>query len=244
VVALYLYAITDRPKAPLPALAGVEDAPVFQLGYRNLAVVASRTASCDVPATEAHLWQHEAVVEALMADRATLPVRFGSVLPGEAALWSALAACQTELVAALDQVRGRVEVGVRVLWDDGGQPAAGRDRSEPASRQPASGRSYLMARLERERQSHALRQQAETLANQIHAPLAGLAAANTRQVLATPRLLLSAAYLIDRGRLEAFGREVRALGAAHPAVHLLATGPWPPYSFVTGLAQLGGPGAC
>jgi hypothetical protein len=243
VVALYLYAITDRPEAALPVLSGVENAPVFQLGYRDLAAVASRTASCDVPATETHLWQHEAVVEALMADRTALPVRFGSVLPGEAALWDALAAVHAELVAALGRVRGRVEVGVRVLWDDGCQPATSRDESEQTSGQPAgSGRFYLMARLEQEQRSQAGRQRAESMANRIHAPLARLAAANTRQVLATPHLLLTAAYLIEKDRLEAFESEVRALGAAYPALHLLATGPWPPYSFVTGLARLSGPG--
>ena len=105
----------------------------------------------------------------------------------------------------------------------------------PLEQPPAdgSGRAYLMARLEEERQAQAWRDQGESLAAELHAALAPLSAQSTSQVLITPRLLLTAAYLVDHDRLSAFRREVKVLIAAYPAVHFLCTGPWPPYSFVT-----------
>ena len=87
----------------------------------------------------------EAVAEVLMADRAVLPVRFGTVLSNEAAVQDVLAAHYADFVASLDRVRGRVELGLRVLWNS--------EFRNPKSeiRNLNSGRAYLMARLEEER---------------------------------------------------------------------------------------------
>ena len=260
--ALYLYAITDRPEAPLPSMPGLEDAPLCALACQDLAGVISSVTTTRVQATESNLWQHEAIVEALMADRAVLPVRFGAVFSNEAAARAELLTQQADLIASLNRVRGRVELGLRVLRpppcaapqeqppDDTLQrqaplaalrgPATNdkretvpRSQSAPASR----GRAYLMARLEQEQRARVERQQAEACAAEVHAPLARLAVASVQQVSATPRLLLTAAYLVERDRVEAFRQEVAALGAAHPALSLLCTGPWPPYNFVDLRAQ-------
>jgi len=241
---MYLYAITDHPDAPAPSGLGLEGVSLCTLAYRDIAAVASPLATAEVPPTEANLWRHEAVLEDLMADRTVLPVRFGTVLANEAAVQAALAAHYADFVASLARVRGQVELGLRVLWDDEEQRSRGAgeqgsERDSPlhlrtsAPLLSGSGRSYLLARLEEERQVRAWRQQAETLAAEIHAPLARLAAESTCKVLVTPRLLLTAAYLVERDRIAAFRREVEVLSAAHPALRFLCTGPWPAYNFVS-----------
>jgi hypothetical protein len=223
---MYLYAITDRPETPLPAGPGLEDAALRNLAYRGIVAVVSPLTTAEVPLTEDNLWQHEAIVEVLMADRAVLPVRFGTVLSNKAAVQNVLAAHYADFVASLDRVRGRVELGLRVLWNS--------EIQNPKSKiqNPNSGRAYLMARLEEERQARAWRQRAEALAEELHASLAQLAAESTQQVLVTPRLLLTAAYLVERDRVTVFQREVEALSTAYPALRFLCTGPWPPYNFV------------
>jgi len=65
-------------------------------------------------------------------------------------------------------------------------------------------------------------------------PLAKLAVESIQQMLITPGLLLTAAYLVERNQVAAFRQAVEALSAAYPALRFLCTGPWPPYSFVTG----------
>ena len=48
----------------------------------------------------------------------------------------------------------------------------------------------------------------------------------------TPRLLLSAAYLVERAREAEFVERSQALVAERPpGLEVLATGPWPPYTF-------------
>jgi hypothetical protein len=231
---MYLYAITDQPEAPPPAGPGLEgvgghETRPYSIAYRDIAAVVSSLTMANVPPTEDNLWRHEAVVEALMADCTVLPVRFGTVLADEAAVQSALAAHYADFAANLKRVRGRVELGLRVLWDDTQRPKT-NDTQRPS---PGSGRAYLLARLEEERLVRAWRQRAEALAAELNTPLARLAAESTLQVLVTPRLLLTAAYLVEQDQVTAFRREVEARRAAYPALRFLCTGPWPPYNFVT-----------
>jgi len=128
----------------------------------------------------------------------------------EAALSAAVAG--RELVEALGRVRGCVELGLRVLGAAGSQASA------------ATGAEYMRARLER-------RRELERLADELHVPLAALARDSTLALGTTPRLLLTAAYLVPRGDVEAFGETVASLQAAHPELGIVCTGPWPPYSF-------------
>jgi hypothetical protein len=223
---LYMYAITDQPDMPLPVQAGLEEAALLAIRCQEIGAVVSPLAARAVTPSEENLWRHEAVVEALMVDRAVLPARFGSLVASAPAVRLALAARYAELVANLGQVRGRVELGARVLWDSD-QP--GHKTSEVCPK--SNGWAYLMGRLEEERRRQAQRQQAEELARTLDAPLARLSAARVQRTLVTPRLLFDAAYLVDRDRVAAFRQAVEALTAAHPQLHFLCTGPWPPYSF-------------
>ena len=251
---IYVYAITDRPELPVPGgpglegLGGHESCP-YPLPHREIAAVVCSLPMAELQVTEANLWKHEAVVEALLADRAVLPVRFGTALADEAAVQAMLATRHAGLVADLDRVRGRVELGLRVLWNDKEQEQDGDPQREAAlplppaityppllthSRPPAnSGQAYLLARLEEERRLQARRREAEMLAAEIHAPLARLAADAVREVLLAPRLLLTAAYLVEQEQVAAFQHEVEKLGQLDPSLRFLCTGPWPAYSFVT-----------
>ena len=235
---IYLYAITDRPDLRTPAEPGLGGTSLFSLAYQDIAAVVSSLTTATVSPTEDNLWQHEAVVEALMADRAVLPVRFGTLLADESAVQAALAAHYANFMTSLDRVRGRVELGLRVLWDleVQGSKGAGEQGSREVRDHPSMeghGRKYMLARLEEERQRRVHLQRAEALAEEIHTPLTRLAAESTRQVLITPRLLLTAAYLVERDQVATFRQKVEALSAAYPELRLLCTGPWPAYNFVT-----------
>ena len=162
----------------------------------------------DAAVTADTLWRREAMLEALMEDRDLLPVRFGTRVADEAAAARAVAERRTELEAGLERVRGAVELSLRV------------HAPEPADAPPpeaSSGSAYMRAK--------ATRTQA---AARLHEPLARLARASV--VRPAPELL-RAAYLIEREAVEPFVARVRELQREHPALSLLCTGPWPPYSF-------------
>jgi hypothetical protein len=91
----------------------------------------------------------------------------------------------------------------------------------------------MLARLAEERALLATRAQAASQAAELHEPLAALAAQSTCKVLTTPRMLLTATYLVEHAGVEAFRRELERLHANSPHLGFLCTGPWPPYSFVS-----------
>ena len=105
---IWLYAICDRPELPAPRRRGLAQAPLE--GVREaglLAVISRHVHPPGDPALDA-LWVHERVIERTMADRAVLPMRFGSKLRDDGALHAFLASRQLEFLATLDRVRGRV----------------------------------------------------------------------------------------------------------------------------------------
>jgi Gas vesicle synthesis protein GvpL/GvpF len=199
-----LYAITDHPGPPLPDVAPLRVVPID-----GLAGVCTTASDTDVSAEA--LWRHEEVVEALMADRDLLPVRYGTRLDDEAAVATALEERHEELAAALDRVRGAVELSVR---------AAAPGVPELAD---AGGSDYLRART-RAAAGH------DRMAKLVHEPLSALARASVEGTPHPPELF-RAAYLVEHDAVERFTATVARLQSANPGLSLLCTGPWPPYSF-------------
>jgi gas vesicle protein GvpL/GvpF len=210
---LYVYAFVEAP-ARMPNVRGIDSVALETETAAGFEVVVSRHETTP-EASEAAIMAHASVVEALVtANEAVLPARFGGIHADAEALRAAIAERAAELEAALARVRGCVELGVRALVPSRQAVAA------------PSGAAYMRARLEQ-------RQEAERLADELHAPLAALAREATRTVGATERLLLSAAYLVPEDAVAEFRGVVERLQAARPDLGLVCTGPWPAYSFAT-----------
>lgn len=220
---IWAYAICDHPGVALPRRRGLAHAPLEGICEGELlAVVSQHTQAPGEPALDA-LWAHERVVERLMADRAVLPLRFGTKLPDAAAMRMTLAARHDEFVAVLGHVRGRVELGVRAMASAAGN---GAPPTAPALAPVArTGREYLLEKLARGRRS-------ERDAAALHEPLTALAVEARKRRAQADDELLRAAYLVERVNLARFRATVQRLQQQHPDVALLCTGPWPPYSFV------------
>jgi len=213
---IYLYAIAEELDE-LPDVRGIEDAPLARREVDGLDLVVSEHERASLETTEEAVLAHARVVEALVGrSAALLPARFGRGFGDERALDEAIRGRAATLREALAQVRGCVEVGLRVVGEEPSRPA-----------EAPSGRAYMQARLARAEET-------ERLARELHEPLAALARASTRTVAATPRLVLSGAYLVEPSEVEAFRRRVAELEAEHPRLTLVCTGPWPAYSFAPG----------
>jgi hypothetical protein len=210
---IWLYALCERPDLPPPRVRGLAHAPLETIAEGPLVAVLSRHAQTpDEPVMDA-LWAHERVVESLMAERAVLPVRFGTKPQSADSIREALAGRRDVLLEALDRVRGRVELAVRAM-----QPAACAAESPPLA---ASGSEYLRARLAGASSLRAL-----------HEPLAALAVAARcwpKGASGEPR---RGSYLVDEPAVTGFRSAVEGLQREHPEAALLCTGPWPAYSFV------------
>jgi hypothetical protein len=118
-----LYAITEDGPVTLPA-AG--DADLRAATAAGLAAIWAPAGDGEPEVTIEALRRHEAIVEALMADRDVLPMRFGSRVGDAAEARRVLQERHDELAGALDRVRGTAEVAVRVAAAPGGDADSAR----------------------------------------------------------------------------------------------------------------------
>lgn len=117
---LYVYAVT-RADAPVPAHAGAvggAGATLRLLPCGELAVLVSAFPEPEILAARRHMLTHTKVLEALMAEATILPMRFGVIVDGEAHVRAAVLPRADKLMAMLDDLSDRIEVGIRASWTE------------------------------------------------------------------------------------------------------------------------------
>jgi hypothetical protein len=124
---------------------------------------------------------------------------------------------RSELTAALERVRGTVEVSIDARYPAGDSPEL-----------PQDGRAYMYARVEQHRRTASLSRQLKSLSTH--------ARASRIRPLRPPAVGVHGAYLIPAGAVAEFTERVSELGNRLDPVELVCTGPWPPYSFAEGAA--------
>jgi hypothetical protein len=157
------------------------------------------------PVTVAKLEDREDLLETLMEERDLLPVQFGASVQDEQSAERILVDRHDEFTAALDRVRGAVELALRVR-------AVGETQAVQAN-----GRDYLAARQRSSDAAQRLHERLETMAR--------------TAVIRSGADLFRASYLVDKDAVPAFAAEVARAQDTCPELLLLCTGPWPPFSF-------------
>lgn len=229
--AVYIYGIVGFPPELPCRIQGLGGSPVRLLPQGDLAAVVSPSPLSPWPTDEVHLTLHEAVVEELMGTRPILPVRFNTVLRTEEAVLTLLTERAQAFRSALERVAGKVEMGLRILWQPAVEPEVSADQE---GQEWGPGAQYLYRRLAEERHRSRVRAEGERLIQDLQAPLLSLAVESCLQPFPTERLLLAAAYLVERDRVDTFRKRVANVREDFPHLHFLLTGPWPPYHFVNG----------
>lgn len=203
----YLYAITQGlPETWRPPGAGVGDTIVAQ-PVRDLLLVSSPIGAVPARTLSAEA-AHDDIVASLLEAPAVLPFRFGTVV-AEAKLESWLEACGPRIRAGLADVRGRVEMIVRLL------------RLDQRSGDPASDGDLTAA---------ALRALAERLVER-----AGLARWQYCPTGRGANLAASVVFLVPREDVPAFLARIAPVAARAENMAVVPTGPWPAYSFAPSL---------
>lgn len=206
---LFVYAICRPPRGGL-ALDGMAGEPLCVVRAGTVAAVAGWLPRAPMTSV-ATLRRYDAVQRALAAQLpAVLPARFGTRSDGTAELAFVLRGREASLRAALDAVRGRVQMTLRGRLLDAEETFPGADRS--------SGLAYL--------RSLASLSQA--------AGLAPVLAAVARWVRAERRgrsgRVASVYHLVPRAAVQAYvhaASRAAALGGGRVVV----AGPFPPYAF-------------
>lgn len=237
--ACHVYAIVHRTATLPPDLTGLNGEHLALVPWQALAAVVAVSADVQIQPTADALLRHEIVVETLCEASGALPVRFGTILPDEAAVERALDDRYEVLRAALARLGSKVELGLTVLWDsraipedlgdigDEGVAAPGAEHGENQS----PGRRYLLARREAYRREQVMQKMAQTVTSDLDHHLRPYIRESQYRVDTAPGLAIRAAFLVDRGALAQARTALSACRSLYPALRFLITGPWPPYSF-------------
>jgi gas vesicle protein GvpL/GvpF len=198
----YMYAVVEGlPPAWRPPPAVVAGGSVDRHRLGALLLLGSPLEAIP-PANPKTLALHHDVVASTLDAHAVLPFRYGTaVADTDAATW--LATQRGALEAALAQVRGCVEMSVKLLRLDSGIDQQGRPREGE------------------------LRGLADQLVDR-----AGIEQWRYRPAGSGGNVVASVAFLLPRTELAEFLARIAPIASRAVGVAVVPTGPWPPYSFV------------
>lgn len=237
----YVYCIveTDKRMDLGPLGIGEGENVVYTVHHGDLAAVVSDTPLRLYDPTRENLLAHELVNETVMKEHTVIPMSFGTIFRTEADVVELLRSTGTAFRDVLDSIRGKIELGLKVVWDRErvvaeleAQDDAIRGLKEEIAN-TEKGSTYF-ARMQLGRLIEAgLEERANELVTGIYETLRPLSVATRSNKLIGDNMILSVAFLVERSREEEFDEAVKDLSRLHQ--ELLAftyTGPWPPYNFV------------
>jgi len=117
---LYVYAIVRHaPRRPIamPAVADPNGA-VWLEPIGDLAAIVSSYEGDEIMPVRRNALAHTRVLEAALSDGPMLPMRFGVLVDDLAGLRRVIAPRAKDLEMLLDDLGGRVEVGVKARWNE------------------------------------------------------------------------------------------------------------------------------
>ncbi|HVG06126.1 MAG TPA: GvpL/GvpF family gas vesicle protein [Thermoanaerobaculia bacterium] len=211
---LYLYAVIDEEPA-VPLGAGLAGEPLRLVRCGELLVVAGEA---EPKITPENLAAQDAVVRRLSVT-AVLPIRFGEKAQDEEELCKLLKPRISDLVAALDRVRGCEQMTLRVFGAPALPPPA---PPEP----PGPGTRYMEARRREIERARSLPEIEPLLGR-----LRSLVQAERIERKEQGALLGTVYHLVRREDVPAYKEALREEDG------VTVSGPWPPYAFAPGLGD-------
>jgi Gas vesicle synthesis protein GvpL/GvpF len=220
-MSVLLYAVAEDELRDDPPGGGIDGLALRTVRCDRLAAIVSAKPEA-LESTERTLVDYERAVERLMEVMTVLPARFGTVIGSDNAVAQLLRERHREFTAALERVRGAVELDVRAEW-------LASHRGADLGRRGA-GTAYIQGRL---RERHRSRE----LASEVDLAFSDVARAGARRTLTDSTTAFSASYLVGEADVDDFLRRLDELENATEDATFVCTGPWPPYSFAGGEAQ-------
>ena len=224
---IYVYCVADREPVFAKHLVGLANNEVEFLRFDELVVGASQFSGDVVEVNRENVLLHDSVIRQVFSQVAILPFRFGTSLTS-ASLESYMRSKHHALAERLASLRNCVEMSIKVIWRN---QVASKPRSEKPDPELGKGTAFLMAKREELLVDEELDREARTVADWIKQRLSEIVRKEQVSVQPKQKLVLSASYLIERGKETDFGQIVDKLRIERPELHFLTSGPWPPYTF-------------
>jgi Gas vesicle synthesis protein GvpL/GvpF len=217
---------------------GAEAADVHTVHFKDIAAVVSNTPMGVVQdPTRDNVLAHQRVNETVMMHHTVIPMSFGTVFKTEHDIKELLRSAYDAFSDVLSKMHGKVEFGLKVLWDrdqiireiEADEEDIRRLKGEISSQK---GSTYF-ARMQYGRLiDAALQARSERYVSEIFQTLRDVSVASRSNKPIGDRMIMNAAFLVSRDAEQAFDARVRDIGQHYDKLTFKYTGPWPPYNFV------------
>jgi len=234
-----IYAILDSNQKSDLKLKWPDGSFIHTSPYKDISAAVGDIDKADLEVNKECVLAYERIMESLMARYTLLPMRFGTLVKTDKEVSGLLEKCYDRFVINLRQVKGKLEYGLKALWDIEETNLEIRTLSEtedPKGIDRLKGSSphkrYLLEKLKEHRFEKALMTKAEKIIEDIHNPLKELSSLSECKKMVTEKIILDAAYLVEEQKKGAFIQRFGELREKRRDLKFLLTGPWPPYNFV------------
>lgn len=237
----YVYGIieaTDGLTFGKSGLAGASE-HVYTVPYNDISAIVSKTNVFIFDPTRENALAHEHVIETVMRTNTIIPMSFGTVFRTDDDIREVLKSIYASLKDVLKQMSGKVEFGLKVSWDrDNIIEQLKREDEEIRRFHQELTRKHLQstyfARMQLGRMiDKALVERSAEFVRQIYEGLRAVCVASRDNKPIGDKMIMNAAFLIDRKRENEFDAAVNRVAKTFgDRLNFKYTGPWPPYNFV------------
>jgi Gas vesicle synthesis protein GvpL/GvpF len=212
---------------------------VYTVNYQDIAAVVSNTSVYIFDPTRENALAHEHVIETVMKNYTIIPMSFGTVFRTDNDIREVLKSIYSSLKDVLHQMAGKLEFGLKVNWD--------RDRIiEDIKQEDEEIRKFHQEIIRKHLQStylarmqlgrmidKALAERSIGYVREIYEALRGVCVASRDNQPIGDKMIMNAAFLVEREREPEFDDAVNKIGKKYgQRLKFKYTGPWPPYNFV------------
>jgi len=237
----YVYCIIKSSEARDFGPIGIGDVSnqVYTVHHQDLAAVVSDTPIRIYDPTRENVLAHELVNETVMRDFTVIPMSFGTIFRTRDDIIELLRSTYKAFDDVLEKMRDKIEFGLKVLWDrDRVISRLEQDDDEIRRlKEEITGNAQSSTYFARMQLGRLVEAALENTANgyvmDIHESLKPVAVASRSNKPIGDRMIMNAAYLVERSREQEFDEAVKDLSRKYEELlSFKYTGPWPPYNFV------------
>ncbi len=234
----YLYGFAEGGYGLNGELSGLAGAPVHQIRFEDVAAVVSDHAVEKLSLLRRNVEPHHRVIREVSRQTTFIPATFGHISEGEAQIVELLQANRDPIRAELDRLAGKVEMGLKVLWDVDNifEHFVTTDRELRQRRDRVFGRSRVTMEEKLELGAFfdkRLKHERERLSARMIEALRPVSCEVRENPPSDEKMVLNAAFLIERAGEKQFEEALyRAAALFDSHFALDYSGPWPPYNFV------------
>lgn len=237
-----IYAILDSTvdnSDHKPEIMGLDSSSVYFVGYRDISAAVSNINQDTIKVSPDIAFSYEKIIENLWVKYNLLPMRFGSIVKGDANIIEILKRNYSDFVDNLIKVENRSEFGLKILWDMNKtyfntEKTFNLDNYKKLKKLNKNSiyRNYLIDKFKQHKYEDSFMKMIDDIIEDIHSHLKKLSCLSKVTKMVTPKIILNATYLVKNDMKDEFIHTIKQIKREKKDLKFLLTGPWPSYNFV------------